>query len=290
MKNRSAEPLAEIPASSRLHEHTMRLPATRPPPQRGGSLPQRLTKPGRPSATPPASDNTPTYAAYTPSYLSPSDGRRKATVEDAGSLSGRRGHDATTPWGLGFQLGERSDALWNDGLKYRLVHHVAARDAGLTPDEMSAALARLAGLLPTLAHRLHTLAPSLLAGLATDPAAVAQNLLTLRAALPGTDVGAMVAARPQLALRPPSEATLAAAIDKLATTLETDAATIRDLLSHHPDLLDVEGVATAVAEGRRVLGARFDVASIVADPRVLFRFQSHELLIPYDIPGEDGAE
>ena len=247
---------------------------------------QRRTQRVFPLATPPASDDAP----YSPSYLSPSDGRRKATVEDAGSLATNRGHDATAPWGLGFQLGERSDALWNDGLKSRLVHHVAARDAGLTGEEMSAALVRLAGLLPTLAHRLHTLAPALLAGLAANPAAVVSNVLTLRAALPGTDVGAMVAARPQLALRPPSEATLVAAVERLAVTLETDTATIRHLLSHHPDLLGVEGVATAVAEGRRVLGERFDVASIVADPRMLFRFQSHELLIPYDIPGEDGTD
>lgn len=253
-------------------------PRTRHP-RTNRSAPHR--PPTRRSATP--SDDTPPPSTYTPSYLSPSDGRRKATLEDAGMTS-QTGRDARAPWGLGFQLSERTDALFNDGLKARLITHVAARDAGLTEDQMSDALARLAGLLPGLAHRLHTLAPALLAALVADPAAVARNLLALRLALPGTDVGSMVAARPQLALRPPSASVLAAAVETLAATLETDEPTVRELLSNHPDLLDVAGVQQAVAEGRRVLGAGFDVRRVVADPRYLFRFQSHDLLIPYDSP------
>jgi hypothetical protein len=92
----------------------------------------------------------------------------------------------------------------------------------------------------------------------------------------------MVARAPGLALSPPPAAVLADAVASLAATLETDPRTIRRLLSHHPDLLDVAGVRAAVAEGRRVLGAAFAVSSIVADPRTRFKFQAGDLLIPYD--------
>lgn len=187
------------------------------------------------------------------------------------------------PWELGFQLSERDGALWNDGLKRRLVQFAAAQEASMTEADMGAALGRLAILVPELAPRLATLKPSLLAALASSPAAVADGLLALRAALPPPcDVGALVARAPGLALAPPSAGALAGDVAALADVLQTDAPTIRRLLSHHPDLLDVAGVKAAVAEGTRVLGTAFDVASIVADPRVLYRFQAGDLLIPYD--------
>ena len=143
-------------------------------------------------------------------------------------------------------------------------------------------------LLPDLAPRLHTLAPAMLAALAANPDGVAAALLSLRVALPGTAVSRMVAARPQLALTPPSAETLSDVVTSLVKTLETDAATIQRLLSDHPDLIDADGVAAAVEEGRRVLGAAFDVGAVVADPRYLYRVQAGALLIPYD-QFSDGA-
>ena len=267
-----SEKPTQAPASLPPPGPPMRPAAARP--HAGRTPPPRRPRPPR-AAPEFASDAAAPY-----SYVS-ADGRRKATIQDAGPMP--TGNVAAAPWELGFQLSERNGALWSS-LKRRLVAHAAAREAGMTEEEMGDALRRLATLLgPEFGARLPTLPPALLASLAASPAAVADGVLALRSALPPPcDVGAMVARAPGLALSPPPAAVLADAVASLAATLETDPRTIRRLLSHHPDLLDVAGVRAAVAEGRRVLGAAFAVSSIVADPRTRFKFQAGDLLIPYD--------
>lgn len=57
----------------------------------------------------------------------------------------------------------------------------------------------------TAAGRLHSLHPSLVAGLASDMQATSSRLLALRELLPAANVSAMVSARPQLLLQATAE-------------------------------------------------------------------------------------
>jgi hypothetical protein len=222
-----------------------------------------------------------------PFYIS-SDGRRKAVIEDApvGSLTTAA---AAAPWELGFQLSERTDFLWNDGLKSRLVVRAAAVEAGLDDEEMGDRLRRLAILLPALRPRIPTLDPKLLARMSLGLDRIAEVVVGLKHELPGVDVAALLTAEPRLALeaRP---AALGAAARELATLLPpgTDVA---GLISAFPAYLDVEGVEAALAEAARVAPA-FDLAGRIAagEAAALFRFQSRELLIPYDQFSADGSQ
>ena len=81
----------------------------------------RAVTPCAAASQPPDAGPAPDLPPSTYAYVS-SDGRRKAVVEDAAGLGGRGGAgDADVPWALSFQLSERTDALWNDGLKARLI-------------------------------------------------------------------------------------------------------------------------------------------------------------------------
>jgi hypothetical protein len=42
-------------------------------------------------------------------------------VEDGTGMAGMTAAGARAPWGLGYQMSERNAALWNEGLKARLV-------------------------------------------------------------------------------------------------------------------------------------------------------------------------
>ena len=244
-------------------------------------------------------------------------GKRKATLQDAApSLTSSSSDEQTRPpWELGFQLPERSSALWGDDLRRRLIRHALASQFGesnaqapgalvLSEEEIEERLAQLARLLPGLAPRLATTSASLLAGMVADPAAVAATLVGLRATFPGADVGRMVARSPQLALAGGNSggngsgsgnnnnnnnnnnnrsglAALAearAALAQLLPNLDVDAA-----VSEHPSLLDVKGVASAIEEARRVLGpSKFQLSAFEREPSLVFRFQHGDLLIPYD--------
>ena len=250
-------------------------------------------------------------------------GKRKATLQDAApslltsssSSSSSSSAEARAPWELGFQLPERSAALWGDDLRRRLIRHALASQFGesnaqapgalvLSEEEIEERLAQLARLLPGLAPRLATTSASLLAGMVADPAAVAATLVGLRATFPGADVGRMVARSPQLALAGGNSggngsgsgnnnnnnnnnnnrsglAALAearAALAQLLPNLDVDAA-----VSEHPSLLDVKGVASAIEEARRVLGpSKFQLSAFEREPSLVFRFQHGDLLIPYD--------
>lgn len=239
-------------------------------------------------------------------------GKRKATLQDAApSLTSSSSDEQTRPpWELGFQLPERSSALWGDDLRRRLIRHALASQFGesnaqapgalvLSEEEIEERLAQLARLLPGLAPRLATTSASLLAGMVADPAAVAATLVGLRATFPGADVGRMVARSPQLALAGGNSggngsgsgnnnnnnnrsglAALAearAALAQLLPNLDVDAA-----VSEHPSLLDVEGVASAIEEARRVLECKFELGAFEREPSLVFRFQHGDLLIPYD--------
>jgi hypothetical protein len=239
------------------------------------------------------------------SYVS-SDGRRKAVIEDSpalreavrasgsvgaaggGTVSASSSSTAAAPWQLGFQVSERTDFLWNDGLKARLIVRAAAAEAGLGEEAMADALRRLAILLPDLVPRLPSLKPALLAALASDLDRVAANLVGLRAALPGADVAALVTAEPRLALEA-QPAAVARAADELAALLPpgTDVA---GLITAFPAYLDVEGVRAALAEAARVAPG-FDLASRIAagEAAALFRFQARGLLIPYDQFSSDAS-
>lgn len=219
-------------------------------------------------------------------YIS-SDGRRKAVVEDApaGSLTTS---GASAPWELGFQLSERTDFLFNDGLKARLLVRAAGTQAGLSDEEMADRLRRLALLLPALGPRIPTLDPKLLARLGTGLDRVASTVVGLKAELPGVDVAALLTAEPRLALEA-SPAALGAAARELAALLPpgTDVAA---LISSFPSYLDVEGVKAALAEAARVAPS-FDLAGRIAagEAAALFRFQARGLLIPYDQFSSDGS-
>ena len=238
-------------------------------------------------------------------------GKRKATLQDAApsltssSSSSPSSREARAPWELGFQMPERSAALWGDDLRHRLIRHALASKFGteaeatagglvLSEEEIDERLAQLARLMPGLAPRLATTSASLLARMVADPAAVAATLVGLRATFPGADIGRMVSRSPQLALAGGSGgsgggggeksgglAALAearAALSELLPNLDVDSA-----VSEHPSLLDVKGVASAIDEARRVLGpARFDLSAFEREPSLVFRFQHGDLLIPYD--------
>jgi hypothetical protein len=276
-------------------------PATRPHPARWAS--REATRPSHATRAAPADDAAPStsFSAANsqptpppqpphqapPFYIS-SDGRRKAVVEDAapGSLTTST---AAAPWELGFQLSERTDFLWNDGLKTRLVVRAAGTEAGLSDEEMGDRLRRLAVLLPALGPRIPTLDPKLLARMGTQLEKVAAVVVALKAELPGVDVAALVTAEPRLALeaRP---AALGEAARELAALLPpgTDVA---GLISAFPAYLDVAGVKAALAEAARVAPA-FDLAGRIAagEAAALFRFQARGLLIPYDQFSSDGSQ
>ena len=242
---------------------------------------------GGAGADPPstAADSQPGPPSSSPySYLS-SDGRRKAVVEDA-SPSLR---DTAAPWELGFQLSERSDFLWNDGLKARLVTRAAGTAAGMTDEEMTDRLRRLANILPDLGPRIPTLDPKLLARLTSDLDGVASRLVGLKAALPGVNVVSLVTAEPRLALEA-SPAALGAAAAELKALLPPHA-DVAALISEFPSYLDVAGVKAALAEAARV-APDFDLAGRIAagEAAALFKFQARDMLIPYDQFSSDGSQ
>ena len=256
-------------------------------------------------------------------------GKRKATLQDAApslltssssSSSSSAADEAQRPWELGFQMPERSSALWGDDLRRRLIRHALAAKFGgggdpssndaeeasglvLSEAEIDERLAQLARLLPGLAPRLATTSASLLAEMVADPAAVAATLVGLRATFPGADIGRMVSRSPQLALAGGGGggggrvggasmggsggggggglAALAEARAALAELLPN--LDVDAAVSEHPSLLDVRGVASAIDEARRVLGpSKFDLAAFEREPSLVFRFQHGDLLIPYD--------
>lgn len=231
-------------------------------------------------------------------------GKRKATIQDAAPSLASSSREGRAPWELGFQVPERSSALWGDDLRRRLIRHALAskfggEDSGdgsglvLSEEELDERLAQLARLLPGLMPRLATTSASLLARMVADPAAVAATLVGLRATFPRADIGRMVSRSPALALAGSGGssgekgggggglAALAearAGLSKLLPNLDVDAA-----VSEHPSLLDVEGVASAIEEARRVLGPqKFELSAFEKEPSRIFRFQYGELLIPYD--------
>lgn len=218
---------------------------------------------------------------------------------------------------------ERSSALWGDDLRRRLIRHALASQFGgeregseevsggggggglvLSEQELDERLAQLARLLPGLVPRLATTSASLLARMVADPAAVAATLVGLRATFPGADIGRMVSSSPELALAGSGArgsrggggeeghggggggeksglAALAearAALSQLLPNLDVDVA-----VSEHPCLLDVDGVAAAIQEARRILGpSKFQLSAFEREPSLVFRFQHGALLIPYD--------
>ena len=282
---------------------------------------------GRSTSTSAASTSKPPSPSSSQYRYVDAAGKRKATLQDAApslltsssSSSSSSSAEARAPWELGFQLPERSAALWGDDLRRRLIRHaLAARFGGggggtsgsdtsgsdgpaLSEEEIDERLAQLARLLPGLAPRLAATSMSVLSKMLEDPAAVAATLVGLRETFPGADIGRMVSRSPQLALAGgrgwsggkgresrggedegsgglAALAEARAALAELLPNLDVDAA-----VSEHPSLLDVEGVASAIAEARRVLGpSRFELGAFEREPSLVFRFQHGDLLIPYD--------
>lgn len=261
-------------------------PARRSRPRSVAAAPDE-DEPAASSSAPSTSDSAPQppTSSQPYAYIS-SDGRRKAVIEDAAPSLNTR--DTAAPWELGFQLSERTDFLWNDGLKARLVARAAGGAAGLGDDEVADRLRRLVVLLPGLASRIPTLDPKLLARLITDLDGVAARLVGIIAAVPGVNVVSLVSAEPRLALEA-DPAALGAAVADLRALLPPHA-DVPALISEFPAYLDVAGVRAALAEAARVAPS-FDLAGRIAagEAASLFRFQARDLLIPYDQFSSDGS-
>eukprot|EP00887_Chlorella_sp_A99_P002705 scaffold6.g2705.t1 len=212
------------------------------------------------------------------------DGRQKATLHAAfmlggGAAGGRAGVSAgggrpAAPWGLGWQLSEKS-LIWNDALKDRLVQLVAAQELGMREGELAALLERLAALLPALRPRLASMPPHALAALAVDE--LAGRLVALKEILPSADVGLLASRAPRLLLDPFDPAALATAAARLRALLP--GVVVGALVEKHPEALDAEGLEAALAEAARIMPGLDLPAAMRSDPALVLRFQRGEHLI-----------
>ncbi|KIZ02270.1 hypothetical protein MNEG_5684, partial [Monoraphidium neglectum] len=106
------------------------------------------------------------------------------------------------PWTFGAQTNERL-LHWDDSAAAQLSRIWLCGQLGVDQRELGERLAALGNLLPDMVAKLHALRAPLVLQLLQDTPAVATRLLQLRALLPGADVSAVVAQRPELFLKTP---------------------------------------------------------------------------------------
>ncbi|KAK9831855.1 hypothetical protein WJX81_002077 [Elliptochloris bilobata] len=214
-----------------------------------------------------------------------SDGRPKATIEQALSMSSaehmQRG--PARPWNLGWQMNERN-LVWNDDLKLRLIKRVAAEELGCREEDMEERLQSLQALLPDMVGRLPSMKPKLIAQLASNPQRLANALVQLKRMFPGANPALLVARRPALALQG-DLADVDAAGQQLRDLLP--GVDVDRLVEAHPSALDVASFRAALDEARRIMPSLDLTAALNANPDVIFGFQRGASLIPYDPAGPD---
>lgn len=208
-----------------------------------------------------------------------SDGRPKATFEQAfrvghGDYGGQK-----MPWQLSWQRNERT-LKFTDAINEHMVKGFAVKELHISEDEMEHRLQQLSLLLPDLAAKISVMKPKAVAYFAADTNRLALALVELKRLFPTADVANMVVKQPALLIeRSPQE--LAVAAEKLRELLPRF--DIDWLLERHPQIaLDVDTFAETLAEAQRMMPNQDVMHTLAHNPNMIFGFERRASMIPYD--------
>ncbi|PNH11061.1 hypothetical protein TSOC_002156, partial [Tetrabaena socialis] len=132
------------------------------------------------------------------------------------------------------------------------VRAAALAAAGWAPADFDARFADLAALLPDLPRALPSLAPAQLLAALADPEAVGTKIVTLKAALPGTNVGVLLLMHPALLEAACAPGALAEGVEHAARVLG-GRAVAEEVLQWYPPLIEPGVLDGAVAQLRRLV-------------------------------------
>lgn len=239
--------------------------------------PQRVTRaPTRTHAEPQEGSRVERLMPF--NYVS-SDGRRKASLQDAMSPNSKGILGQPQPWQMGFQMSER-DLAWTPDFSEKLVQGIAVQEMNISKEEFDQKLSAVVAVLPGLVAKIGKIKPTMLAALVQDPVAIANKLVQLKAVLPGANIELLVLRDFQLLLETPAEE-VAASIARLRELLPSDLDVDR-LCEKYPSTLHVDSFAEALDEAKRLMPGMNVSVALTQNPEVIFSCQRHKAMIPYD--------
>lgn len=209
-----------------------------------------------------------------------SDGRKKATFEQAFKSGAVPTDESLAPWELGYQMSEKNLA-WNDDLKARLLTQVVANKLHLSDEELAARLENLKALLPDIQGKLASMRPSVIMQLLANIETLPERLMALKITFPDANISKLVVREPQLVLGFDVDhlSWVAGELRALLPSLNVD-----KLVEENPSMLDIEELKVAMAEAARIMPGINIEKSMGADPQIILSFQRGAQLIPYDPP------
>mmetsp|Transcript_6066 Transcript_6066/g.17358 ORF Transcript_6066/g.17358 Transcript_6066/m.17358 type:complete len:270 (+) Transcript_6066:292-1101(+) len=207
------------------------------------------------------------------------DGRKKATFEEAWNLSSPAA-DQHLPWQMSWQRNERH-LKFTDETRAHLVKGFAARELGISEDEMNARLRDLVVLLPELPSRLALMKATDFSRLSRDVQQLAQRLVELKELFPKVDVAGMVIRQPEIVVARTTAQLREAAVQLQELMPWTGVCEF--MVSEQPQiLLDPAALKETFAEAKRIM-PNWDIPkALTANPSVIFNFERRGNMIPYD--------
>lgn len=154
------------------------------------------------------------------------------------------------PWKLSWQVNERS-TTWSAVDRAELASRVAQGLSGLDAGEWRRRMDEVASVLPDLKRAVHAIKPEYLADLVAKQGAdaLAAKLITLKAALPRTNVGMLLLVHPPLLALGSEE--LLAGLRHAQARLGEDVA--EGVVQWYPALMRPEVLDSALAELQRLV-------------------------------------